>query len=185
MDNDQSVANAGRRRGPSRGDFEKREGRAARLGAVRRAAQGPRPDQPAGQRPHGQRSCLRGVARRYVGPRHGHGRGGGKSYIIEFFYCAVLVLGAELGVALAPECRRVRRLGGRVRVGVQGQYPRLRQQRAPEAKQQQQGNTGAYRLHNIKVAFARPSRGSGGAKEFSVTQSDLCSIFVSALLPVS
>ena len=62
----------------------------------------------------------------------------------------MLVLGAEQRFAFVLENRRWGQLHG-VRVRVQGQNPRLGQQRPREAEQQQQGDMGTQGVHDAKM----------------------------------
>ena len=110
-----------------------------RLGAAGRAAQRPRKKHLASRRPHGRQGGRGGVAPGQAGLGHGHRYGRLKRHIVELLYVAVLMLGANKRLALVAKYRGLRRLLGGVGVGVQGQNPRLRQQRPHEAEQQEQG----------------------------------------------
>ena len=93
------------------------------------------------------------MTRQHAGAGHGYWPGHLERHVVELFYLTVLVLGAEqrLALALEPKRRGLSGLDGGVNVGVQRQNPCLRQQRAREAEQQQQGNMGAQGLHGAKM----------------------------------
>jgi hypothetical protein len=66
---------------------------------------------------------------------------------------AVLVLGANKGLAFMAERRGLDGFVGGVRVRVQIQYPRLRQQRPRQAEQQKEGDIRTQGVHECKDAW--------------------------------